>query len=285
MTRIIESLYNDWGQSFVQDKVLFEHQTKHQHLVIFSNNRWGTVMMLDGVIQTTEKDEFIYHEMMTHVPLFSHANPKKILIIGGGDGGILREVLKHESVENVTQVEIDEAVINMCIKYFPKHSNGAFEDPRVNIVIDDGINYVTHCNEKFDVIISDSTDPIGPGESLFSTKFYEGIKKCLNENGIFVAQNGVCFMQLDEVRTTRDRLSPLFMDMTFYTAAIPTYVGGLMTFAWASNNAELKKTSLESLLDKFNLSQIKTNYYQPDIHLASFALPKYIIDSLGPDND
>lgn len=142
----LETLYPTWGQQFVMDEVLFEVDTGHQHLVIFKNEQWGTVMALDGVIQTTEKDEFIYHEMMTHVPLFAHGHAKKVLIIGGGDGGILREVLKHPEVESVTQVEIDQQVIDMCIQYLPNHSAGAYDHPKANIVIADGVDFVNECS-------------------------------------------------------------------------------------------------------------------------------------------
>lgn len=282
MTKLlVESLYPSWGQAFQPEEVLFESQTGHQHLVIFNNQQWGTVMMLDGVIQTTEKDEFIYHEMMTHVPLLSHGNAKRVLIIGGGDGGILREVTKHASIEHITQVEIDQAVIDMCVQYLPKHSNGAFEDPRVNIIIDDGVNFVSECDQQFDVIISDSTDPIGPGETLFTSKFYEGVKSCLAEGGIFVAQNGVSFMQLDEVTTTQKRLSPHFEDVTFYSAAVPTYVGGIMTFAWASQNPNIRSFDVAVLVEKAQQAGLTTRYYNAAIHQASFALPQYIIDAVS----
>ena len=160
--RFQETLYSEWGQNFEQGQTLFEAATDHQELVIFENPRFGRVMALDGVIQTTEADEFVYHEMMVHVPMNTHPCPKNVLIIGGGDGGILREVLKHPSVESVTQVEIDRAVVDMCIEYFPKHSNGAFDDPRLNLVIDDGAAFIANNSEQFDVIITDSTDPIGP---------------------------------------------------------------------------------------------------------------------------
>ncbi len=280
MKYITESLYPTWGQTLEQDEVLFEHHTKHQHLVIFKNQQWGTVMMLDGVVQTTEKDEFIYHEMMTHVPMFAHHNPKRVLIIGGGDGGILREALKHPNVEQVVQVEIDQAVIDMCCKYLPNHSAGAFDDPRVQVVIDDGVNYVNQTSELFDVIISDSTDPIGPGESLFTSVFYVGIKKCLGDGGVFVAQNGVCFMQMDEVVTTHQRLQPLFEEVTFFSAAVPTYVGGIMTFAWASQSTDLSHVELEALNKRYEQSKISTRYYHPKIHSASFTLPKYVSDAL-----
>ena len=277
----LETLYPTWGQNFVMDEVLFEVNTEHQHLVIFNNAQWGTVMALDGVIQTTEKDEFVYHEMMVHVPMLAHGQAKKVLIIGGGDGGILREVLKHQNVEAVTQVEIDQQVIDMCIKYLPNHSQGAYDNPKANIVIADGVDFVNECTEKFDVIISDSTDPMGPGEVLFTSRFYQGIKNCLNDGGVFVAQNGVSFMQTDEVTTTHNRLSPLFAQASFYSGAVPTYVGGIMTFAWATDNLELKEVSLETLQARFKQSGIKTRFYTPEVHKGAFALPQYVLDAIA----
>jgi len=276
----LETLYPTWGQQFVMDDVLFEMNTGHQHLVIFNNAQWGTVMALDGVIQTTEKDEFIYHEMMTHVPMLAHGEAKKVLIIGGGDGGILREVLKHQNVESVTQVEIDQQVIDMCIQYLPNHSAGAYSNPKANIVIADGVDFVNQCTDKFDVIISDSTDPMGPGEVLFTSRFYQGIKNCLNEGGVFVAQNGVSFLQTDEVTTTYKRLSPLFTEASFYSGAVPTYVGGIMTFAWATDNVALKKVPLETIEARFKAANLSTRFYTPAVHKGSFALPQYVLDAI-----
>ena len=273
-----ETLHDGWAQTFRMDEVLFEVRTEHQHLVIFRNPYWGTVMALDGIIQTTERDEFIYHEMMTHVPILAHGSAKKVLIIGGGDGGMLREVTKHASVEAVTQVEIDEKVVEMCKQYLPNHSAGAYDDPRLNLVIDDGVNFVRTTEEKFDVIISDSTDPVGPGEVLFESPFYEGVKRCLNPGGVFVAQNGVVFMQGEEVTSSYRRLSPLFEDVHFYHAAVPTYVGGSMTFAWATDNAALRQQPVEVIRERFEASGIETRYYTPEIHVGSFALPKYVHD-------
>lgn len=275
-----ETLYDAYGQSFKVDKVYFEHKTEHQHLMIFHNAMFGRVMVLDGIVQTTERDEFIYHEMLTHTPMFAHGNAKRVLIIGGGDGGILREVCKHQSVEHVTQVEIDQAVIDMAKQYLPAHSDGAFEDPRTNIVIADGIDFINSCEEKFDIIISDSTDPIGPGEVLFTSTFYAGCQRCLNEGGILVTQNGVAFMQLDEVDTTAQRLKPYFADVSFYTAAVPTYVGGVMTFAWASNQGGLREQTLDVIQQRFAAANIKTRFYNPGIHQGCFALPQYIVDSV-----
>lgn len=279
-TSYSETLHKGYGQAFDVEEVLFEQQTDSWHLIIFRNPVYGTVMALDGIIQTTERDEFVYHEMLTHVPILAHGNAKRVLIIGGGDGGILREVCRHQSVEHVTQVEIDQAVIDMCKEYLPNHSAGAFDDPRANIVIADGVEYVTLTDEKFDVIISDCTDPVGPGEVLFSSRFYEGCKNLLNEGGVFVAQNGVPFLQQDEVITTRRRLSPYFKDQSFYAAAVPTYIGGVMTLAWGSDNEGLRQLALPELEKRFAASGIKTRYYNPQVHQGSFGLPQYLLDAL-----
>jgi spermidine synthase len=281
MKTYTETLYDSYGQEFEVDKIYFESKTDHQHLVIFENAKFGRVMALDGIIQTTEADEFIYHEMLTHVPLFAHGDVKDVLIIGGGDGGMLREVSKHNSVKHITQVEIDDQVVEMCKEYLPNHSTGAYDDPRVEIVIDDGANFVRSTERQFDVIISDSTDPIGPGEVLFSTDFYGDCKKCLKPGGILVTQNGVAFMQLDEVTTTNTRLDPHFNDYSFYCAAVPTYIGGLMTFAWATDNEQIRQVSQDDIAQRFKVANIKTRYYNPAIHKASFALPQYILDALN----
>jgi spermidine synthase len=274
-----ETLYDSVCQEFRIDKLYFESRTEHQHLMIFHNAALGRVMTLDGVVQTTEADEFIYHEMMAHVPVIAHGDVRKVLIIGGGDGGMLREVLRHPDIE-ATQVEIDQAVIDMSKQYLPDHSRGAFDNPRATIIIDDGINFVRNSTEQFDVIISDSTDPIGPGEILFTEDFYSLARERLTPGGILVTQNGVPFFQPDEVITTNKRLSKIFSDHAFYAAAIPTYYGGIMTFAWASDNHELRNLSLETLRKRYEDSGIKTRYYNPEIHLGSFALPQYLLDSI-----
>ena len=281
MNNFTETLYDSYGQSFRIDKIYFENKTEHQHLLIFHNAMFGRVMALDGIVQTTEKDEFIYHEMLTHVPTLAHGEVKDLLIIGGGDGGMLREAAKHQSIEHITQVEIDAKVVEMSKEFLPNHSQGAFDDPRVDIVIDDGVNFVNSTERRFDAIISDSTDPIGPGESLFTRDFYRACHDCLKPGGILVTQNGVAFMQLDEVTTTAKRLEPVFADWHFYGAAVPTYVGGMMTFAWGSDNQALRQQEIEVLKDRFVASGIQTRYYNPSIHHAAFALPQYIVAAIG----
>ncbi|MEZ9234643.1 polyamine aminopropyltransferase [Shewanella sp. 10N.286.52.A9] len=271
-----ETLHPTYGQYFEVEHVLFEQKTEQWHLSIFENKHFGRVMALNGAIQTTEKDEFVYHEMMTHVPIIAHGDAKKVLIIGGGDGGMLRQVLKHKHVEQVTMVEIDANVVEMCKTYFPQHSQGAFDDDRVSLVIDDGMHFIEQCQQQFDVIISDCTDPIGPGEVLFSSAFYENCKRCLTEKGIFVAQNGVAFMQPEELQDTVRRLSPYVKDCWFYNAAVPTYIGGTMAFAWATDDVSARELDLTSLKQRFEKANISTQYYTPALHMASFALPAFV---------
>jgi spermidine synthase len=281
MKEFQETLYDAISQNFRIDKMYFEQKTEHQHLMIFHNAMLGRVMTLDGVVQTTEADEFIYHEMMAHVPIFAHGQAGRVLIIGGGDGGMLREVLRHKEVKHVTMVEIDSAVIDMAKEYLPNHSAGAFDDERAHIVIADGMDYVRETDDRFDVIISDSTDPIGPGEVLFSNDFYAQCKRILNQGGVMATQNGVAFFQIDEVKTTSERMGKHFSDQTFYSAAVPTYYGGVMTFAWGSDNTALRTVPLEELQRRFESAGFKTRYYSPQVHVASFALPQYIVDALG----
>lgn len=279
-----ETLHTGFGQYFSVNKVLYDNKTTHQNVMIFENPVLGRVMALDGVVQTTQHDEFIYHEMMTHVPLLAHGQAEKVLIIGGGDGGILREVSRHQQVKQITMVEIDATVVELCRQYLPNHSAGAYEDPRFNLVISDGVSFITQSNEKFDVIISDCTDPIGPGESLFTSTFYQGCADRLNEGGIFVAQNGVCFLQQKEAIDSDRELSKHFNDVSFYQAAVPTYHGGIMAFAWASQNKELRKIDPCTLQTRFTEAGLKCRYYNPTIHTASFALPQYLLDALTVNN-
>jgi spermidine synthase len=270
-----ETLYADYQQRLKVEKVLFEEKTEHQELVIFENNFFGRVMMLDGVVQTTDRDEFIYHEMISHVPILAHGEAKNVLIIGGGDGGVLREVLRHPDV-TCTMVEIDASVVDMSKEYFPDHSAGAFDDPRCNLIIADGLKFVKETQDKFDVIIVDSTDPIGPGEVLFTSEFYGDCQRCLTDKGVLVTQNGVPFFQGDEVTTTQSRMSPHFADMGFYVVAVPTYIGGFMTLAWASNDPSLRKQSVDQIAQRFEKLDMETQYYTPGVHVGAFSLPPYI---------
>lgn len=280
MKQFTETLYDAYGQQFSVDRVYYELQTEHQYLLIFHNAKFGRVMALDGIVQTTERDEFVYHEMLTHVPIFAHGNTRRVLIIGGGDGGMLREVMRHKNIEHATMVEIDGEIITLSREQLPNHHQGAFDDPRADIVIQDGIDFVRECTDTFDVIITDSTDPIGPGEVLFKENYYAACRRLLTPGGILVTQNGVPFMQLDELTTTAKNLSKVFQDWTFYTAAIPTYVGGVMAFAWASDDPLKRQVPLKVLQERYHASGLTTRYYNPEIHLAAFALPQYVRTAL-----
>jgi spermidine synthase len=272
---------NSYAQQFRIDELYLDQRTGHQRLLIFQNAAFGRVMTLDGIVQTTEKDEFIYHEMLTHVPVIAHGNAERVLIIGGGDGGMLREVVRHRSIGKIIQVEIDEQVIAMSRQYLPNHAQGAFDDPRWRLVIGDGFNYVRDCEESFDIIIVDSTDPIGPGEALFSAQFYAACRQKLRTGGILVTQNGVPFEQTGEVINTAKHFRELFRDWHFYSAAIPTYVGGIMAFGWATDDTTLRQLPLSLLQQRYAAAKLNTRYYNPQIHQASFALPQYILKAIG----
>lgn len=281
---IDETLHKSEGfvTSYRADKVLYEEETSEQHLVIFENAFFGRMMALDGATQVTQRDEFIYHEMMTHVPVLAHGAVKRLLIIGGGDGGIAREALRHKSIEHVTMVEIDPAVTEFCRAQLPSISNGAFDDPRLELVFADGAKFVHERDDKFDVIIVDSTDPVGPGEVLFREEFYRGAKARLAEGGVLVTQNGVPFMQASELQGTMEKFTRLFRVATCYMATIPTYVGGPMAMGWGTDNPALTTVAIDQLKERFAKAGFKTRYYTPDVHKAAFALPQYVLDQISP---
>lgn len=271
-----ETLYTDVSQSFKVGEIIHRVQTEHQDLVIFENKVMGRILALDGVIQTTERDEFFYHEMMGHVPIIAHGSATRVLIIGGGDGGLLEEVLKHRSVERVVMVEIDPFVINLSKEYLPSIPGKAFDDPRAEIVITDGAKYVAETAERFDVIMVDSTDPQGPGEVLFTSEFYGNCKRCMKPGGIMVTQNGVPFFQPAELSTTYGRLKPLYPDVGFYVVPVPTYYGGFMTLSWASLDAKHRRTSADEIERRCKAAKLDTKYHNAAVHQACFALPNYV---------
>src|SRR5215472_847813 len=218
---IPETLFEKLGfrMTFEVERVLYETETAHQHLVLFQHKHFGKVLMLDGATQVTTRDEFIYHEMMTHVPILAHGRAKEVLIVGGGDCGIAEEVLKHKSVERLTQVEIDASVVEFSKEHFPEFTRPVLSDRRFDLVIDDGMKYVARTDRRFDVIIVDSTDPHGPGKVLFSQKFYAACRRCLRKGGIMVTQNGVPIVQAAELRSTIAKFRKLFADGSCYVAA------------------------------------------------------------------
>ncbi len=270
-----ESLYSDFQQSFEIENIVFEGRTKFQEMVIFENKRFGRVLALDGVIQTTEADEFCYHEMMTHVPLVAHGDTKNVLIIGGGDGGVLREAIKHP-LDRVTMIELDETVVQLCREHMPSLSNGAFDDPKADLRFMDGIKFVSETSDTFDVIIVDSTDPIGPGEVLFTEEFYRNCARCLTERGILITQSGVAWMQEEEARATFKRMESIFLDPNLYITQVPTYAAGLMTLGWGSKSKEPRLTPKSEIEKRISGLNLESRYYNAEIHEACFSLPAYI---------
>lgn len=285
---IAETLFDPEGfrMTFEVEKVLYEVQTKHQHLVLFQHKFFGKVLMLDGATQVTSKDEFIYHEMMTHVPIFAHGNVREVLIVGGGDCGIAEEVLKHKAIRRVTQVEIDASVVEFAKEHFPEFTKPVLSDKRFELVIDDGMNYVAKTDRRFDVIIVDSTDPQGPGKVLFSERFYAACKRCLTKGGVMVTQNGVPIYQPRELTKSISRFRRLFKDGVCYVAAIPTYVGGHMAMGWATDNTKLRQLPERTIAARYaRAGRFRTKYWSPALHKAAFALPRFIqelVDSARP---
>ena len=276
---INESLYPDWGQRFLVTRELARVKSDFQDIVIFESSSHGRVMVLDGVIQITERDEFVYQEMLTHVPLLAHGSAANVLIIGAGDGGVLRRVLQHKNVKRAVMVEIDGEVIRLCKEFMPDIAAGAWNDPRADVIVGDGIDYVKRAPDaSFDAIIVDSTDPIGVGEVLFTNEFYSNCARILTASGLIVNQCGVPFMQADELRETSLRRKQFFPHVTAYVAAVPTYVGGLMTLGWAAKTAGLTTVPVAEIRARAEGAGIlgTTRYWTPEIHAGAFNLPPYI---------
>lgn len=252
-------------------ETLVRKKTKYQDLAIVDTYEFGRMLVLDSIVQTTIKDEYIYHEMISHIPLFTHPCPKKVLVVGGGDGGVIREVLKHPSVEKTVLCEIDGCVIEECEKYLPEISC-ELKNPRCEIFIGDGIKYVHEHKNEFDVVIVDSTDPFSIAEGLFGGSFYKEISECLTEDGIFIAQTETPFYLPQVVKKVYNDAKAIFPVTKLFMAAIPTYPGGYWSFTIGS-----KKYDPESA-DLSNTINFDTKYYTKRLHKACFVLPKYVED-------
>ncbi len=278
-----ESLYPGWGQRFRITRELARVQSEFQDIVIFESETHGRVMVLDGIIQITEGDEFVYQEMLAHVPLLAHGAAKRVLIIGAGDGGVLRRVLEHKGVEHAVMAEIDGEVIRLAKEFLPKIAGDAWTNPRGEVIVGDGIDYVRRAPDaSFDVIIVDSTDPIGVGEVLFTDEFYENSARILTDRGLIVNQCGVPFMQADELRDTSLRRRQFFPHVGAYIAAVPTYVGGYMTLGWASKQPGIASVDVATIRARAGAAGIlgTTRYWTPEVHAAAFHLPPYIGEHL-----
>jgi spermidine synthase len=280
---INETLYASWGQRFLVLRELARVQSAFQDIVIFQSASHGRVMLLDGVVQITEADEFVYQEMIAHVPLLAHGACADVLIIGAGDGGVLRRVLQHRGVRRAVMVEIDGEVIRLAKEFLPGIAGDAWSDPRAEVIVGDGVEYVKRAPDaSFDAIIVDSTDPIGVGEGLFTDEFYANCARILSAGGLIVNQCGVPAMQADELRDTSARRARFFPEVGAYVAAVPTYVGGFMALGFAAKQAGLDRVKVQTIRARAEAAGVlgTTQYWTPELHAGAFHLPPYIAKHL-----
>jgi spermidine synthase len=260
------------------DKQLYSSQSEFQHIDVFSSPDFGRFLILDGYMMFTEKDEFIYHEMITHVPMAVHPKVERVLIIGAGDGGTARELTRYATVKHIDVVEIDPQVVAVCREFFPAMTK-SFDDPRVHIHYEDGLRYIRRVKDEYDLIIVDSTDPFGPGEGLFTKEFYGNCFKALKEDGIMVNQHESAFYSNDAmaVKRAHKRIVQSFSICLAYQAHIPTYPSGHWLFGFSTKKYhplhDFKGAAWKAL-------GIKTRYYNTQLHVGAFALPNYVEDIL-----
>lgn len=245
-------------------------------LALFENPTFGRVLILDGAVQVTTADEFIYHEAMAHVPLFAHGGARRVLIIGGGDGGIAREALRHPGLERVTLVEIDRAVVDLAVRLLPEIAGGAFDDPRLDLIIDDGARFVETTRERFDVVIVDSPDPVGPGKALFEPAFYAACRRLLTARGILVTQSGMPFLTADWFAGHAETLRTVFTERRFFLSTVPSYAGGPMAHGFMALDPASAMPDEATLAARAAASGLEFAYWTPALHRAAFALPGYV---------
>jgi len=262
------------GLFFRVENLLYSRRSQYQKIEIIENEYFGRVLLLDGLVQTTERDEFYYHEMLVHPVFITHPSPKDILIIGGGDGGTLKEILRHP-IKRLWLVEIDSQVIEVSKKFFPWLSP-CLEDERVELVIADGNEFIQKTKRKFDAVLVDSSDPVGPSSSLHEEDFYNELKSHLNPDGVIAAQSGSPFYHLEEIKKKSVYLNKIFKVVCFYTGPVPTYPGGIWCYVYLSaeiNPLELKREPPVGL-----------KYFNQDIHKKAFSLPNFLKDKLRLDS-
>jgi spermidine synthase len=260
------------------NKTLHHDRSEFQTLDVIETAEFGNMLVLDGMVMTTDRDEFVYHEMITHIAMNTHPNPKNVLVVGGGDGGAIREILRYPSVEQAVLAEIDGKVIEASKQFFPKIAGG-LNDPRVDIQVADGIQHVRDNKDKYDVILVDSTEPVGPAVGLFQKPFYEEIYEALKEDGIMVAQTESPWFNRDLIRQVFRDISGTFPITRLYTASIPTYPSGLWSFTIGSK----KYDPLH--VDESKLHAFDTRYYRPELHKALFSLPQFVLELLQTEGE
>lgn len=270
----------DFTSAFRVTRLVHEERTPYQHLEVYESPLFGRMLVLDGAVQTTEREEFVYHEMLAHPALCTHPRPRRVLVIGGGDGGALEEALKHP-LDRATLVEIDEAVVRASRQHLAGVGGGAFEDPRASLVIGDGIAYVGETAERFDVVLVDSTDPQGPAVGLFSPDFYGTIARRLTAEGILVVQSGSAIYQRDLIHAVRRTLRPIFPVVRTYVASVIEYPGVLWSFTLASLGPDPLRTAPEAIAGR--IEGFGLRYYTPLVHQAAFAPPPFLRDAIESD--
>ncbi|CAE1325029.1 speE [Acanthosepion pharaonis] len=261
------------------EEVLYHEKSDCQDVMVLKSKTYGKVLVLDGVIQCTERDEFSYQEMIAHLPLNCHPCPKKVLVIGGGDGGVLREIVKHPLVETVDLCEIDKKVVEVSKKYLPQLACG-FSSPKCNIHFADGFKFMADHRNEYDVIITDSSDPIGPASSLFEQSYYELMKKALRPNGIICNQGECVWLHLDLIKSMKNFCQKLYPVVEYCYTTIPTYPSGQIGFLICSTNPD---SNLKEPVREFSREEIKKlglRYYNSDIHRAAFVLPEFARQAL-----
>ena len=271
MRSFLEKSSDHHSQVLSVDRLLYHGRTAFQDVLIFENRLFGKVLVLDGVIQLTEWDNHIYHEMIAHVPLMAHGLAKRVLVIGGGDGGTLKEVLKHP-VKEVVLIEIDREVIELSQRFLPGVSAGAFSDPRSTVIVGDGTEYIADTDSQFDVIIIDSTDPVGPGEQLFSEAFYRHCRTRLLPGGIVAVQSGAGFHQPELLAKVCDRLGGVFGTAKPFLAPVPTYAAGALALVAAGSSGKALRAPRKILKERFRPLEGRTRYYRPEVHRAAFTM-------------
>lgn len=261
------------------DKQLESVKSDFQRIDVFQTPEFGKMLVIDGFIMITEKDEFIYHEMITHVPMAVNPNIKKILVIGAGDGGTVRELTRYETVEQIHMVEIDKKVVDVCLEHIPQTSS-KLNDKRVNLYIEDGLKFVKTKKDEYDLIIVDSTDPIGPGLELFTHEFYENCFNALKEDGILVNQHESPYYKRESeaMQRAHEKIKGIFPVASVYQVHIPTYASGHWLFGFASKKYDPVKDINE---EEWNSLGLDTCYYNTDIHKGAFALPNYVKELLN----
>ncbi|AFV03020.1 Spermidine synthase [Dehalobacter sp. UNSWDHB] len=260
------------------DEQLYNGQSEYQRIDVFKSKEFGTFLTLDGLMMVTEKDEFIYHDMIVHVPMATNPGIKNVMVIGAGDGGTVRELTRYNGIENIDMVEIDKMVVDVCREYLPQTAS-KLDDPRVHLYFEDGLRFVRSKENTYDLVIVDSTDPFGPGEGLFTREFYGNCFKALKEDGILVNQHESPYYDAyaQAMQRAHKRIQEYFPICKVYQAHIPTYPSGHWLFGFASKKYDPVMDVKE---ETWNQLGIKTRYYNTDIHKGSFALPTYVKDLL-----